>query len=354
VNLLVLQLKRIGDLVLTTPALAALRHALPDAQITLLVAEGCEPLLPAIDSVDEALVFRGGAALTKTLLLRRFDVCLDFTGNDRSAFFTLLSKAPRRITFGSVRKSRARALLYNEFSDSAVRDFHTVDHYLHLLQPLRAALGGDDAQWAGPLGPVLHLPPGAHEQAASALDAAGMREEPFAILHPGSARPEKYWEPACWIHLVRHLREKLGVHCVLTGGTDAFERAHLTAVTAANERIAATGGVGRFANLAGSLDLLGFAALVERARLVVSCDTAIVHLASAFRVPQVALFGPTNPFHWRPRHERAIVFSAAQPEGPLHSFDPHMKGASMRHLSTEPVIRATEALLSDSASRSSS
>ena len=76
-----------------------------------------------------------------------------------------------------------------------------------------------------------------------------------------------------------------------------------------------------------------------------SCDTGVVHLAAAFRTPQIALFGPTNPFHWRPRHERALVLSAAQPEAPLTDFQPRMKGAPMERISTEAVIRAIDALL---------
>ncbi len=76
-----------------------------------------------------------------------------------------------------------------------------------------------------------------------------------------------------------------------------------------------------------------------------SCDTAVVHLAAAFRVRQIALFGPTNPFHWRPLHDRAIVISAAQPEAPLTQFHPRMKGAPMDRISSEVVIRAIDDLL---------
>ena len=78
---------------------------------------------------------------------------------------------------------------------------------------------------------------------------------------------------------------------------------------------------------------------------MISCDTAVVHLAAAFRVPQIALFGPTNPFHWRPMHDRAVVLSAAQPEAPLTDFEPRMKGAPMEQISTAAVIRATDCLL---------
>jgi len=205
---------------------------------------------------------------------------------------------------------------------------------------------------------VLHVPEIARERAAELLAEAGITV-PFAIVHPGSARAEKYWEPMGWMHLLTHLRERHGIHCVLTGATDPFERSHLLTIAgsqadhlrgsnAARAGTALHEQPGRFADFSGKCDLLTLAALVEKARLVVSCDTAIVHLAAAFRTPQVTLFGPTNPFHWRPRHPQAVVLSAAQPDEPLHDFSPRMRGAPTERISTAAVLRATEALLADS------
>jgi len=61
------------------------------------------------------------------------------------------------------------------------------------------------------------------------------------------------------------------------------------------------------------------------------------------------LYGPINPFHWRPQHQPAVVLSATQPAAPLTKFDPRMKGAPMERISTALVIRATEDILAASA-----
>ena len=179
-KILVLQLKRIGDLILTTPALAALRSAWPDAHITLAVSEGCAALLPAILHVDGSIVLGSGRGFApwQQALTGGFDVCLDFTGNDRSALLTALSRAAQRVTFEWVKKSRARALAYSRFVDSPVREHHTADHYLHLLRGLD--LDVTEAAYQ------LRLP-------AAALDAAARAcpTVPFAAIHPGSARAEK-------------------------------------------------------------------------------------------------------------------------------------------------------------------
>ena len=101
----------------------------------------------------------------------------------------------------------------------------------------------------------------------------------------------------------------------------------------------------RIRSVAGTTDLVQLCGLIAKAELVISCDTAAVHLAAAYTRPQIALFGPTNPFHWRPRHKQAIVISAAQPEEPMSEFNPRMKGGSMDRISTATVCRAIDTLL---------
>lgn len=315
-RILALQLKRIGDLVLTTPALAAFKDT--GAHVTLAVHESTASLLPAIPHCDSAIVFRRGWTPWQQVFTGRFDVVLDFTGTDRSALASFLSRAPRRITFEWVRKNHLRSLAYNEFVASNVRERHTADHYLDLLRPL----GIERADAA----PSLRL-----TGSAAAVPA------PCAVLHPGTARAEKFWLADRWAEVARHLIGRHGLDIIITTGPDASERAHASQIQSKIEN--------RQSKIQSPADLCAFAALLRDAALVVSCDTAAVHLAAAFQRPQVALFGPTNPFHWRPRHERAAVISAAKPDAPMTAFDPRMKGAPMERISTEVVCRAIDALL---------
>ncbi len=325
-KILALQLKRIGDLVLTAPALAVLRRRFPAARITLAVGEGCAELLPAIPGIDERLA---GSNWTtwRRLISTRFDVCLDFTGNDRSAFFTLLSRARQRVAFESVKRSRTRALAYNRLVDSPVREHHTIDHYLHLLRGLDAAPAGEES---APL--ALELPA---EILAKSVGLAG--GGPFVVIHPGTARAEKFWLPERWAEVIVHIRRVHGIECVITGGAGDLEREHIAQI----QRALATPCL----DLSGKINLLEFATVIAKSSACLSCDTAAVHLAAAFAIPQIALYGPTNPFHWRPRHDRAVVISAAQPDAPLTRFEPRMRGATMERISTEVVIRATDARL---------
>ena len=343
-NILVLQLKRIGDLVLTTPALRALRTLNPEARVTLAVNASTSSLLPAIDAIDRALLLGGGGGLGawQQVLAGRWDICLDFTGSDRSALAAALSRAQRRIAFESVRKSKLRAFAYREFVCSPVRDAHTADHYLDLLGPLRKDADPPGSKNPGLAEPQLRLPDATRAQAREVVEALGVRG-PYALIHPGTARPEKYWLADHWASVIDHLQTRHGLACVLSGGTDPLESAHLSEVQAATPR--------GCPSVAGKTDLLMLAALAANARVVISGDTSIVHLAAAFQIPQVTLYGPTNPFHWRPRHPRAVILSAAFPEAPLTRFEPRMPGAPMERLSTEAVIRAIDTLLAAPADR---
>src|SRR5919198_6616128 len=139
-KILLLQLKRIGDLVLTTPAIAALRERFPDAEMTLVVSSECADLLPAISGVDRILMARrnlSDVAAFLTVAGKKFDYCIDFTRNDRSAFLTFLSGARRRIASYRVREqSKTRARVYTDLVGVRVRDMHTIEYNLALLKPL--------------------------------------------------------------------------------------------------------------------------------------------------------------------------------------------------------------------------
>src|SRR5437879_1332864 len=139
-KILLIQLKRIGDLILTTPAIAAVREKFPDASLTLVISKQCKPLAPAIAGVNKLLVmprgFAGFGALA-AITGGKFDYCVDFTRNDRSALLVLLSRARKRIvSFRIKMRSKFRTRFYNEFVQHRMRDMHVIDYHLALLEPL--------------------------------------------------------------------------------------------------------------------------------------------------------------------------------------------------------------------------
>ena len=330
-KILLLQLKRIGDLILTTPAIAALSQSFPDAHLTLVVSNECAQLLPAISNVDRILIARRNLrdlGVFSSIACKKFDYCVDFTRNDRSAFLTLLSGARRRIASYRVRdQSKTCARLYTELVGVRVRDRHTIDYDLALLEPLGVH--------AAPTSPELNLPQAAHEN-ADALRRDSKITRPYLILHPGSARTEKLWEPERWAEVVDGFKNK-DFDLVLTSGPSADEQAHVAAITKLTRK--------QTVDLSGKTDLLTLAALIARAELLVTVDSAPMHLAAATHTPQVILFGPTNPFHWRPRESPALILQGKSGV-PMTDFVPLRPRFAMSEISTESVISAMDSLLS--------
>ena len=339
-KILLLQLKRIGDLILTTPAVAALHDNFPDAQLTLIVSSDCADLLPVIANVDRTLMARRNLrdlALFFSVAASRFDCCIDFTRNDRSAFLALLSGARRRVVSYRVREqSKMRAPAYTDFIPVRMRDVHTIDYNLALLEPLgiRAAASA----------PYLHLPQEAYEN-ADALRRSWKITKPYVILHPGSARREKLWEPRRWTEVIHRFGQDNGLDLVLTSGSSPDEQTHIAAIKNKVQQ--------QIIDLSGKTDLLTLAALIAQARLLVTVDSAPVHLAAATSTPQVILFGPTNPFHWRPRESPALILQGNS-VAPVTEFVPLQPRFAMSQISTEAVISAMDSLLSLRAAAQSS
>jgi len=330
-KILLLQLKRIGDLILTTPAIAALRQNYPDAHITLAVSNECAELLPAISNVDRVLIARRNlrdVAMVSSVAGKRFDYCIDFTRNDRSAFLTLLSGARRRVASYRVREqSKTRARVYTDLVGVRVRDMHTIDYNLALLEPLHIR--------AASSAPHLDLPRTTREK-ADRLRRDWKITRHYMILHPGSARREKLWDAARWAEVIEHFSENNESDLVLTSGPSVDEQTHITEIIKRTRQ--------RFVNLAGKTDLLTLAALIGHAQLLVTVDSAPVHFAASTDTPQVILFGPTNPFHWRPTDSRALVLHGRS-EAPVTEFAPVRPRFPMSEISTQAVISAMDSLL---------
>lgn len=287
-----------------------------------------EGLAHCIPGLDQVLPYGGGLnlAVWASLPLGEWDLCLDFTGTDRSALMAWLSRAKRSIGYAKWGSDGWRARAYTELCDASVRDLHTVDFHRALARQGAAAHWREPASDAGAWMRIPHandtspLPPGV---------------SPVAIVHIGTAREEKFWLDDRWAAVVAHVAKTH--HVVLTGTNEGLERPHLDRLRA---QLAA-----QVTDLTGRLSLVELAALISHCDLALGVDSMAMHLAAMFQRPQVVLFGPTNPFQWRPLQPRAVVVAAGHDQ-PLTSFAPKAKGAEMNLISTAQVIDAIPLALS--------
>ncbi len=384
-KILAIQLKRIGDLVLTTPALVLLRDLHPEARIELLIDQNAAGLRDAISGVDRVHVYDKGslkAGLWRKLILGRYGMSVDFTGNDRSAFITLLAKAKVRRGFerslsrkkesalhrlrrllplpgffkknrekgepapDGVRKHSARRLAYTELVNSPVKERHTIDRYCDLAAGhAEWELASKGLPWKDypPPHGILEVPDKAEKAATAKLEEAGIAG-PFVIIQPGAARVEKTWPEASWAEALETILSATGGAAIFTGSAEPVERTQAEAIIAQlppSLRVQAH-------MFCGGTSLLETLALVRRAVLVVSVDSAAVHLAGSQGTPVIGLYGPTNPFHWRVRDSgRAAVASAGQ-AAPLREFSfRQYKVAPMDELKPVTVVDAYRQIASE-------
>lgn len=155
------------------------------------------------------------------------------------------------------------------------------------------AMGGDPALFRAP---QLQKPP-------SSWAHSRLPEGPYVLLHPTASRPEKYWLPQAWQEVLSSALAS-GLPIVLTGGDSPAERAHCDALLA-DPKLAA-----RCINLAGDTSLRQYLHAVSRASLLLCVDGSASHLAQAFGVQSLTLFGPVHPVKWHWPSLRHRVLSA--------------------------------------------
>jgi ADP-heptose:LPS heptosyltransferase len=316
-RILLLQLKRIGDTILTAPAVASLRERYPHADIVMVTTAPVAQLAECFAGISQVIAYHDGGINTKvwaSLIFGEWDLTLDFTGTDRSAAMAWLSRAPKVVGYARFASDNWRARAYTQLCEASVRELHTVDFHLAL------------AEGKAPSGPSLQLP-------SVTLPDLPAR---FALVHIGTAREEKFWPAERWSEVIHALETMHSLPVVLTGTNSGIERPHLDRLrsTVKNQVI----------DFTGKLSLVQTAAVIAKAKIALGVDSMAMHLAAMFHVPQVVLFGPTNPHHWRPRHDRAITLLAGQ-TSPLSQTQPREKSAPLELISTQQVISAINSAL---------
>ncbi len=345
-RILIIQLKRIGDFILTAPAVTALREAYPKAEIVMLVPGNVADLAKCLPAVNRVITYQSGGTNLEawgSALVGEWDTCLDFTGTDRSAFLVTLSRAKHRIGYAKFANG-LRKLAYTKLCEASVRDLHTVDFHLALVEEALAKSRSERQQAQRHKGqhpafsiqqPFL-VPPEAQAKVHSLLKSHGISTR-FAIVHPGTVREEKFWLDERWAEVIEVLHTKHHLPVVITGAGDGLEKAHLIAL---RKHLCVP-----VLDLTGQLTLVGLAGLIAQCHIILGVDSMAMHLAAMFAKPQIALFGPTNPFHWRARHERAVVLTPGHDE-PQNIFIAHAKKRGMKQISTSAVLGAMRVFFS--------
>jgi heptosyltransferase-3 len=277
-RILVVALRRLGDVLLTTPLIRSLKQAYPDAAIDVLVYAGTQgvltgnPDLKAIRTISERPT-RGETLTLLREIAKCYDLALSTQTGDRP---TILAAVAGRRSVGLL-KAKGFAAAGKRFllsrSCVADRDAHRVRDILRLTELVGIPAVAEVVCPSGAVRP--HLLPA----------------KSYAVLHATPMYNYKRWTVDGWRALAAALRER-GLGIVVTGA--GSDRGYLDEIWKSGDH------AGDVIRLDGKLEWPELSAVIGAARIYIGPDTAITHLAAAKGVPTVALYGPTDPRIWGP------------------------------------------------------
>lgn len=339
-SILLIRLSALGDVVMATPLIEALRGRYPDASLTWLVQPEAYDLLKAHPDLDEVIIwprsewrelwrtrrwlelFARIRAFRRSLRQRGFDLAIDMQGLLKSGLLAWLSGATERVGLGS-REGSAR--LMTRVVDKPGDDTRIGSEYRHLAE----ALGLDTNRFA------MHVAVADQdvEDAERALAEAGVTG-PYAVLCPFTTRPQKHWVESRWVELAEQLAARSGLCVVLLGGRGDIDAA---------ARIA--GLAPAVVNLVGRTRLGASAAAIKRAKLLVGVDTGLTHMAIAFNVPSVILFGSTCPYLDTGRDNTAILYKSLECSPCRRNPTCHGEFTCMKQISVDETLNTALSLI---------
>ena len=294
-RILAINLKHLGDVLLATPALHALKTTFPGSKIYALVRQGAEEMLTFNPDLEEVLTFERGQGFIAPMLsewrlirqVRRIrpDFVLEMGNGDREAILGLLSGAKIRVGYdprGSGLLGRRRLLTHAVGQDWQK---HVVESYLDLVR----AVGVEPRD--------THLRLFFHredeETVEGLLGRHGVSPSDLLVtIHPTARWFFKCWTDAGFAEVADHLVVRHGAKVAVTSGQAGREVEKAKRVIALAKS--------PLMDLAGRLTLKQLAALIARSRLFLGVDSAPMHVAAAVRTPVVTLFGPSREQNWRP------------------------------------------------------
>ena len=339
-RVLVVRLRSIGDTVLATPSLHALRRFLPEARIDVLLEDWVAPLLEGSADVDRVVTVRRKSKSSRLGVARRlraegYDVAYNLHGGSTAALLVRASGARHRVGYADY----SYASLHNHAAPPsselwAAEKTHSAEQQLGLLG------------WTGvpvtdrPASRLAVTPAAAASVARRLREEAGLEEaRPLALLHPAAAFETKTWAAEKFARVVEHLATR-GLASVAVAGPGESK-----VIDDVRARSAAP--------LAGFTDLSlpELTALAARATLFVGNDSGVAHIAAAVVTPQVVVFGSSNVAHWRPWTRRpAEVVREEMPCAPCPGYTCAEFGVPecIRRVPVERVTAAVDRVLAAS------
>jgi lipopolysaccharide heptosyltransferase III len=337
-RVLVVRLRSIGDTVLTTPSLFALRRFIPHVQLDILLEDWVAPVLEGSDLVDRVITLPrdstpARARLARELRATRYDVVYNLHGGTTATFLTRATGAKHRVGFENYQYAR----LHNHVAPSPLAIWQRPT--LHSVEQQLALIGWTGVPVTDRPGTRLAVTEPASTSVAEKLATIGIDGgEAIAMIHPTAAFDTKQWSVENFARVNQELRNRGLAPVVVVAPSEIATAEALVAQSPASLAVLS------------DLSLPQVTALASCAKLFVGNDSGIAHIAAAVGTPCVVVFGSSNRNHWRPwtTQPNEIVFEEL-PCQPCHGYfcAEFEKPECILRVPVERVIGAVDRILSN-------
>ena len=316
-SILIIAPNWIGDAVMTQPLLASLKKQYPDSHIDVLASTWVAPIYRACSEVNQVIEAKFEhqqfqwslrKQIAAELKAKKYQACFVLPNSFKSAIIPWLANIPFRIGYrGEMRFGLINLALDNP---SKMKRPPMVEHYLALSQLLQEETSPFIAVM-----PKLNVSLSAMQAVVNKVQASNINTDSIYVLCPGAEYgPSKRWPTEYFATLAHRLiSENVNNQVILLGskGDDIFGKQILAQVEQKS----------RIHNWCGSTTLDEAIALIEMSKAVISNDSGLMHIAAALTVPQVAIFGSSDPAHTPPLSNKAKVIWLDLPCSPCHKRD---------------------------------
>ncbi len=285
-RILIIRLAPLGETVLTTPVIRALRQHFRDAYIAYMVAPTREDLVSANPHLNEILTYqRSVPKLIYQIVRRRFQMAIVLQPTFRLVLHTFFARIPFRVGFET--NAGGQKLLSLAVPNNTTQ--HETQRYLDVVRALGIEVTDDE--------PEVFVDSGGAAWANNFLESQKLNDShPIIGLNPGAATAYRRWEASNFAVLGDRLHDTYGAHIVITTGPREGELAAQVAKQMSHAPI-----------IVSQATPMELAALLQQCDLYISNDTGPMHLSTAVKTPTVALFGASNLIHWAPPWDKHAV-----------------------------------------------
>ena len=336
-RILIVRTDRIGDVLLSTPVIKAIRDAYPNAYIAMMVSPYAKDIVEGNPYLDEVIIYdkdnkhkswHRSIKFARNLKKKRFDLAIILPPPNRAHIVTFFAGIPKRVGYGL----KFRFLLTDRIKHTKqLGEKHELDYNLDLIRYL--GIEPKDKNTFMPIKPV------SEKQVEELLKEEGIREsDKLLAIHPGASCPSKIWPNERFAEVADKLIDKYGFKVLLVAGPHDLTLAERLIKHMHQPVI----------NFTGKISISQLASLLKRCQLFISNDSGPVHIASAIGIPVISIFGRNqkglSPQRWGPLgiKDKTLHKEVGCIECLAHNCEREF--ACLKAITVEDVVNAVDSL----------